>query len=186
MRNARRTVVLISLVLVVAAAGVALFTSRSSDKTSSPASVGGSSRSDGPDLGSVNGITLDGFDGGERVELASFAGKPLVVNFWASWCLFCIDEMPDFQSVYEDVSSKVAFLGVNIQDDLSQAKELAKLTGVNYAFASDATGEVFRKLDSRSMPTTIFVNAQGDIVERFAGPLDADQLGDRIRKHFGV
>ncbi|MGH7856569.1 MAG: TlpA family protein disulfide reductase, partial [Candidatus Binatia bacterium] len=53
-------------------------------------------RPSGGELGSVADVTLDGFGTTEEVELASFRGTPLVLNYWASWCVFCIAEMPDF------------------------------------------------------------------------------------------
>lgn len=172
----RRLVIALFSLAAVAGLGVLVTSSRGSDDAAT-------SRSS---QGSVDGITLAGFDSPDRVELSSFRGEPLVINYWASWCLFCIEEMPDFQRVYEEVEGDVAFLGVNIQDAVAPAKELAKATGVRYPLASDPNGDIFQKLRARSMPTTVFVDEGGEIVERFSGPLTAKQLRDRIRKHFDV
>jgi thiol-disulfide isomerase/thioredoxin len=185
-RSPRRQVIVLSIVSVLGAVAlVALFTTTGDDTASTARSARGETETERT-LGTVDGIRLDGFGSAKRVELTSFRGKPLVLNYWASWCLFCIEEMPDFQSVYEDVEDDVAFLGVNIQDDHGQAKHLAKVTGVSYPLASDPKGDIFQKLKARSMPTTVFVNAKGAIVERFSGPLTADDLRERIRRHFGV
>lgn len=172
--------------LLGAAAVVALFTSAGSDGGDAAQRTAGRGSSEASSLGTVDGIMLEGFGSDEAIDLGSFEGRPLVVNYFASWCLFCVEEMPDFQSVYEEVQDDVAFLGVNIQDDLGHAKQLVKITGVRYALATDPSGDIFQKLESRSMPTTVFVNAKGAIVERFSGPLTAADLRERIRSHFGV
>ncbi len=185
MPTARRQLIVITVVVLLAAvAVVSLFTARGDDGTSA-SDAAESASSSGRTLDTVDGIRLAAFGSDDEIDLASF-GEPLVVNYWASWCLFCIEEMPAFQSVYEDVKGDVAFLGVNIQDDESQAKRLLKLTGVKYPHASDPNGDVFQKLRSRSMPTTVFVDETGGILERFSGPLTAAELRERIREHFGV
>ncbi len=176
-----RRVVLAS-VMLVAVGGTAVGLLRTPDRSDGRSSSGPSGKS----LGSVRGISFDGFDTSDRTELDSFRGKPVVVNYWASWCLFCIAEMPDFQKVYESVSDRVEFLGVNIQDDLDEAKRLAEVTKVRYPLASDPDGAAYKRLKGFSMPTTWFIDAEGRVVERFSGPLTADQLAQRIEKHFGA
>lgn len=146
----------------------------------------GSDTDSRPELGTVSAIELEGFDGGDKVKLSSFEGKPLVLNYWASWCLFCIEEMPDFQTVYEEVADEVAFLGVNIQDSPSNAKDLLEVTEISYPVASDPEGDVYLDLGGRSMPTTVFVDERGEIVERFSGPLSATQLRERITHNFAI
>ncbi|MGH7860154.1 MAG: TlpA family protein disulfide reductase [Candidatus Binatia bacterium] len=173
-----RTIALITIFVILGgAAMVTLFTSTRDD---------GGTSAGGRSLGSVDGISLDGFDSPEKIELASFEGRPLVLNYWASWCLFCIEEMPDFQNVYERVKDRVHFIGVNVRDDLSAARGLAKATGVKYPLASDPKGEIYQRLRGVAMPTTWFVDKVGRIVERFSGPLTAPELADRIREHFGA
>jgi thiol-disulfide isomerase/thioredoxin len=179
----RRRFVLVS-VLVAALGGAAAVAVTRTDR-SDPQGEGSSTKASGRTLGSVEGISLDGFGTSKKVELDSLRGKPLVINYWASWCPFCISEMPDFQKVYEKVSDRVEFLGVNVQDDLDEARRLARLTRVRYPLATDPEGDVYRRLRGFAMPTTWFVDEEGRIVERFSGPLTAEQLGARIRKHFG-
>lgn len=148
--------------------------------------VVGGDRDREPDLGSVAGVTLDAFPGEGTVELAAFGGKPLVLNYWASWCAPCIQEMPEFQAVYEEVGDQVEFLGVNIQDVPEQAERLVEVTGVRYPLASDPLGEWFQEIGGIGMPTTLFIDEEGTIRERFTGPLSERALRDRISEHFGV
>lgn len=175
----RRAAVVTLSVIALGAGGVALFSSR----TSTP---GVGERASEPSGGSVAGIVLDGFGTSDKLELSSFQGKPLVLNYWASWCPFCIAEMPDFEKVHQEVAASVTFLGVNIQDDLELAEELVAQTGVTYPLAMDPEGKVYERLEGFAMPTTWFVDKRGTIVERFNGPMTADQLRARIREHFDV
>ncbi|MGH2759900.1 MAG: TlpA family protein disulfide reductase [Actinomycetota bacterium] len=180
----RRLILIIVLIAAVGSAATIAFTASDPPGTVSD-KTGSSKKSAGRSLGSVAGLSFDGFGRSEKVELDAMRGKPLVLNYWASWCPFCISEMPDFQNVYERVSDRVEFLGVNIQDDVGEAKHLARVTGVRYPLAVDPDGDVYRRLRGFSMPTTWFIDAKGRIVERFSGPLDAEQLADRITEHFG-
>jgi thiol-disulfide isomerase/thioredoxin len=135
----------------------------------------------------VAGIVLDGFASSEKIDLSSFRGRPLVINYWASWCGFCIAEMPGFQKSYERVGRDVAFLGVDIQDQLDPAQTLRKQTGVRYPLASDRSGRVFRRLGGGlGMPTTFFVDRRGIVIQRYVGPLTQSQLDARLHKLFGV
>lgn len=135
---------------------------------------------------------IEPMDGGPFVSLKEAqAGKPFVINFWASWCVYCIREMPDFQRVYERAAGRVSFLGLdllNIQGETrSAAAKLAGETGVRYPLGYDEGAELYARMTPRLlMPTTILVRADGRVAFRQFGPLTARQLQDLIRKHFGI
>ena len=122
------------------------------------------------------------FDG-EVTSLPDLSGEPLVVNFWASWCPPCIAEMPEFEEVHQERRDEVRFVGLNTQDSLAQARQLAVQTGVSYDLGLDPDGELFRDFEVVSMPSTYLVNEAGAIVHRHAGILDAQQLHDLIDTH---
>ncbi|CAN5339636.1 hypothetical protein BH24ACT7_BH24ACT7_00210 [soil metagenome] len=119
------------------------------------------------------------FDG-EPGTLADFAGRPLVLNFWASWCPPCLAEMPDFEEVHQQLKGEVAFLGLNLQDDLAAAQRLADQTGVTYPLAADPEGAIFRRFGGIAMPTTVLIDADGEVVEVHAGVIFADDLAELI------
>ena len=112
---------------------------------------------------------------GETVTLADYAGKPLVVNFWASWCPSCVVELTAaFLPAQLALGEEVDFLGVNIQDERQRALELVEETGVLFDLAEDSGGALYRALGGLGMPFTVFVSAVHN------GPLTEDQLVNKI------
>jgi len=130
-------------------------------------------------------IRLVDFDG-DAFTLGDYRGTPLVVNFWASWCPSCAAEMPAFESVYQEFDGEVEFVGINNNDNREAALELARSTGVTYRLAEDPRGEAFAALGGSGMPTTLFIDRDGGVVERVAGGLSAGQLTALIEEHLEV
>lgn len=130
-------------------------------------------------------VAMVDFDG-ELVTLSAYAGTPVVLNFWASWCPFCIAEMPDFERVSQATADQVAFIGVNLQDDAGLAKSLAGETGVTYLLTRDPQGVVFAAFGGIGMPTTVFVDASGIVREVVTGQMSESQLRSKIAEHFSV
>ncbi|MDQ3954311.1 MAG: DUF3179 domain-containing protein [Actinomycetota bacterium] len=133
----------------------------------------------------VSGIALTDFQG-EKFSLGDYEGKPLVVNFWASWCPSCTAEMPAFDRAYRKLESQVAFVGINQNDTHEAARELARSTGVTYRLAEDPRGETFALFGGAGMPTTVFIDEEGVVVETIAGELTEDQLLSLVEEHLGV
>ncbi len=126
------------------------------------------------------------FDGATST-FAEFAGRPLVVNFWASWCPSCVAEMSAaFRPVQEQLGGQVTFLGMNIQDQRGLALELLDETGVQWINAEDADGALYAELGGLGMPFTILIDPLGNVVETHNGPLTESQLRDKLAEHFGV
>jgi cytochrome c biogenesis protein CcmG/thiol:disulfide interchange protein DsbE len=130
-------------------------------------------------------VEMVGFDG-ETVALADYAGTPVVLNFWASWCPFCIAEMPDFEDSSNAHIDQVAFIGVNLQDDAGAADSLAVETGVTYQLARDPQGVVYSAFGGIGMPTTVFIDADGVVAEVVTGQLSRDALEAKIDQHFNA
>jgi thiol-disulfide isomerase/thioredoxin len=130
-------------------------------------------------------VELPGLRGG-RVRLADLRGRPVVLNFWASWCPPCLAEMPEFQRVHRRLGDRVAFLGVNQRDQAQAAEELARSTGVTYPLAVDVAGRSFDAFGGLGMPTTVLIRADGTVADIYAGQLDETLLRERIRRVLGV
>lgn len=131
-------------------------------------------------------FSLDAFGEAGEVTSAQFQGTPLVLNFWASWCPFCIEEMPGFERVNQEFGGAVAFLGVDLQDDRGLAGDLAERTGVTYRLAEDRDGSLFAAVGGLGMPTTLLVSADGHIEEKITGPIESDELRRLILEHLFV
>ncbi|MBM3684549.1 MAG: TlpA family protein disulfide reductase [Actinobacteria bacterium] len=129
--------------------------------------------------GSVSALTFTRFDG-TTGSFADYAGKVVVVNFWASWCVPCVKEMPDFEAVFGEFGGSVAFLGLNVQDQLADAQDLATRTGVTYDLARDPRGDLLRVFGGVAMPTTAFVRADGTVAAATSRTFDQAALRERI------
>ncbi len=126
------------------------------------------------------------FDG-SRSSLADFAGKPVVINFWASWCPSCVAEMATaFRPVAAELEGQVTFLGMNIQDEREKALALLDETGVEWVNAEDPTGALYVEFGGLGMPFTVYVDAAGDVVDTHNGPLSESQLRSAIAEHFST
>ena len=194
-RSARTVLVGAALaVLVVVGALVGVLATRSTPSgpdglTAAPTELGAPPLQDRPapqEQFPLPPVTLEAFGDGEKVEIASYRGEPLVVNFWATWCAPCVKEMPDFQKVATEVEGEVAFLGVDVMDSAINAEPFVEKLGIAYDLAVDLRGEYWKRLNSFGMPTTLFVRPDGTVVYRHTGPLDADQLRELLSEHLDV
>ena len=122
----------------------------------------------------------------KRVRLADFAGRPVVVNFWASWCVPCRKEMPDLQAASQRLKPRVAFVGVNHQDARDSAAEFEREVGVRYPSGWDPDGGVARKFGVAGLPTSVLVDAKGRIVARRLGEVSERELLDLVARAFGI
>lgn len=110
------------------------------------------------------------------LRMSSLRGKPSVVNFWATWCPFCVEEMPVFERVHQEFAQDVRFVGINLEDRDELALKLANGTGVTYELLKDPDGDYFDAVRGRGMPTTLFVDADGSVAHHQVGPITAQQL----------
>jgi len=118
------------------------------------------------------------------VRLLDFQGKPVVLNFFGSWCSPCLREMPDFQAVFERYKGKVAFIGVTVTDTRPNAEAVLERTGVTYPAAFDPENKVAIAYGVTGMPTTVFISPQGKLVERAQGEINEPQLENILERLF--
>ncbi len=125
----------------------------------------------------------------QEKTLLSFKGKPVVLNFWASWCGPCKKEFPDFQKAYEQYGQDVEFVMVNLTDGSRETKESAEsyIKSENYTLPIyfDTKGDAANTYAIYSIPTTYFIDKDGYIVASAQGMIQADTLQtgiDMIRK----
>jgi thiol-disulfide isomerase/thioredoxin len=107
-------------------------------------------------------------------------GRPVVLNFWASWCGPCRMEMPAFERASLKYADQAAILGINQAESSETIQRFAQNTGVTYPLLVDEDWVVNNKYGVSNLPTTIFVDADGVIREVFVGTMNQAVLEDKI------
>ena len=123
-------------------------------------------------------------DASGSVSLEEFRGRPVVLNFWASWCVPCRKEMPTLQEVSEEVQDRIAFVGVNHQDSRGEAVAFLDDTGVDFPAGYDPEGATATAYGLYGMPTTVFISPDGRILERHRGEISESELRRKIELLF--
>ena len=117
---------------------------------------------------------------GNAVRLTDKIGKPVVLNFWASWCPPCKAEMPDFNEAYEEWGDTVAFMMVNMTDGgretVETAKSFIEKEGFSFPVYFDTEYEAAIAYSATSLPVTYFIDADGYLIARAMGMIDAETL----------
>ena len=129
-----------------------------------------------PDYSAPN-FSMEDRDG-NVVRLADFVGKPVILNFWASWCGPCKSEMPDFQAAYEKYGEEIHFIMLNctVSDSKDDAGSLIADNGYTFPVYFDTTGEASYAYGASSIPMTFFIDAEGNLVTYARGALSAELL----------
>ena len=121
---------------------------------------------------------------GNPVQLYDYIGKPLVVNFWASWCGPCQMEMPHFEDKYQELGDEVQFLMINMTDGgretMDSASAFIAEKGYTFPVLYDTDSNAALTYGAYSLPTTYFIDADGYAVAQATGAIDADTLQQGI------
>ena len=127
------------------------------------------------------GVNIDftAFDGSTS-NFATYAGTPLVVNFFSRPCAPCVTEMPEFEAVFQAFDGAVAFVGISTDARFDDAELIVEQTGVTYDLGWDPNADVIERFGGFAMPTTEFVDAAGVVRETWSGVLTATELTAKI------
>ena len=118
--------------------------------------------------------------GGGTFDTAKLAGKPFVLNVWATWCGPCAREQPALRLLQQHYGSRVGFLGIDYRDDSSAAKAWLEQFGVAYPSLSDPSGRFAKDLGFPFLPDTYVVDATGTIRYAIFGETNGVQLGGLV------
>lgn len=124
---------------------------------------------------------LTRFDNGQSLNLSELKGKGIVLNFWASWCVPCQNEMPALEKAwqrYQDVG--IVFVGVNLWDEKDNALAFLKEHAVTYPNGIDSQDQISSDYNIQGIPTTWFIAPDGTVVSKVMGPLDLEMLDEAI------
>ncbi len=134
----------------------------------------------GDDVQAVE-IEFELLDGGSAT-IDSYLDRPVVLNFFASWCTPCITEMPSLESIHQQ-RPDIAFVGLAYNDTPTRAREIVVDTGVSYATGIDPDSAIGNAYEILGMPTTLFIAPDGEIAYQHTGGLTADQITEHINAH---
>ena len=119
--------------------------------------------------------------GGQLVSLENYKNKPLVLNFWASWCPPCRDETPGMERIwrkYEDQG--VVILGINVQDREKEAERYISEFGVTFSNALDLDGSITVDYGVTGLPVTFFIDNDSVVKGRWVGSISEDRLDNWV------
>ncbi|NEU31651.1 TlpA family protein disulfide reductase [bacterium LRH843] len=120
----------------------------------------------------------------ETVSLSEFKGKPVIINFWATWCPPCRAEMPHMQRLYKE--NDVVILAVNVtssESHVSDVENFVQELGLSFPVLLDEQGEIGALYQVRPLPTSIFVDREGFIHKRHVGPMNVEMM-ERVFEEF--
>ncbi len=123
---------------------------------------------------------------GERIRLTDFRDTPVLVNFWASWCVPCREEMPELEAVRARYGGRLEVVGINMWDDPESAGALLEELGVTYPQGVDRSGDVVRAFGIDVVPSTAFITADGRFAALANGKPSPAELQSMISEHLGL
>ncbi len=113
---------------------------------------------------------------GNAVSLEDFSGKPVILNFWATWCGYCIKEMPDFQKAYEEYGDEIQFLIINTDNSIKEGEKFIENKGYTFPTYYDLDREATITYSITGIPRTIAIDKDGNIIYNRAGMINEAQL----------
>jgi cytochrome c biogenesis protein CcmG/thiol:disulfide interchange protein DsbE len=130
-------------------------------------------------------FTLSPVDGGAPVSLASLRGKPVVINFWATWCVPCYEEHGVLVDAARREGDGVQFIGVVYEDEADRVRDFLGRQGQAYPSLMDEDGKAAMSFGVYGVPETFFVDAEGKIAAKYVGPVTPAAIEQNLAKAKG-
>ncbi|AKU89819.1 TlpA family protein disulfide reductase [Vulgatibacter incomptus] len=130
-------------------------------------------------------FALASVDDGSPISLESLRGQPVVLNFWATWCLPCQQEHGVLYQGSRIFGDKVRFVGVVYEDEKPKIEEFLNRFGSGYPALLDEGGKIAIAYGVTGVPETFFIDASGNVVSKYNGPLSPDLLRTHVRGILG-
>ncbi|MBI2314456.1 redoxin domain-containing protein [Candidatus Daviesbacteria bacterium] len=128
---------------------------------------------------------LEDFNG-NKVKLSDFRGKPVFIDFWAAWCPFCVEEMPEIDKVHKEFGDKLVVLGIHRSEteEIGEGAQFAQERGVTYTLLKDSTGQVYKTFTGgrNFMPYAVYIDKDGVIRSIKAGPKTAEEIKKNVEE----
>lgn len=138
-----------------------------------------------PSFRSAPEFALRLYTGGE-IRIGDLRGKPVVVNFWASWCPPCRQEAPLLERMAKEYRERgVVFVGVNVWDNDEDARRFLQEFGVSFPTGPDPRGQISIDYGVTGLPETFFIDRQGQVTHKWLGPVPEDRFRGLIEEIVG-
>lgn len=183
-------IIVISGIITIAVAGILFLVLRPDTFPDSPQTsvdnqlpIQSASESNTASLTKAPDFSLKDYNG-KIVSLSDFAGKPLLINSWAAWCPFCRKELSDFSLIQKEFGYKITIIAIDRAESLGTAKRYSDELGVtnNLVFLLDPDDSFYQSIGGFSMPETIFVDKNGNIKMHKRGPMDLNEIREKIQQ----
>lgn len=165
------------VVFATAAVVIALNRGRSTTAPSASASPQAKSGFEGKPPPSLSLQDLDG----KPSSADRFRGQPVVMNFWATWCIPCRAEMPDIEHEARAWAGKATFVGVDDAEDVPTIRTFTQDLGITYQIWRDPDGQVEKVFNAPGLPYTVFLDAQGNVQVVYLGQMSRDYMEQQLR-----
>ena len=143
-----------------------------------------------PGMPIKEGVAAPDFTGelmdGTSITLSELQGKPVIINFWATWCGPCVKEMPAFERLKDDFGDKIGIIAVNCGDDAETVKDFVEENGYTFPVVLDEEYSISMLYPTNSIPYTVVLDAEGKVAHISTGALDADTMYERYKEALGV
>ena len=143
-----------------------------------------------PGMPIKEGVAAPDFTGelmdGTSITLSELQGKPVIINFWATWCGPCVKEMPAFERLKDDFGDKIGIIAVNCGDDAGTVKDFVEENGYTFPVVLDEGYSISMLYPTNSIPYTVVLDADGKVTHISTGALDADTMYERYKEALGV
>lgn len=131
--------------------------------------------------GAAPDFTIQTFDG-QSITLSELQGQPVIINFWASWCIECDKEMAFLEDASQQYAGQITFLGIDYLDTEPKALAYLDRFDITYPNAPDLGGRISNDFNIKGVPETFFIAKDGTIQDLKIGPLSETELENKIRE----
>jgi cytochrome c biogenesis protein CcmG/thiol:disulfide interchange protein DsbE len=132
------------------------------------------------------GNTAPGFElanlSGQSIRLGDLRGRPVLINFWATWCGYCLQELPVIEKYYERYASELIVLAVDVGDSLADVRSVVKKYGFTFPVLRDPNSIVFQQYRLDSFPVTFVLDTEGVVLVKHQGYMSEDKLVEYLNK----
>lgn len=123
---------------------------------------------------------------GTTFTLSELQGKPVIINFWATWCGPCVQEMPAFQRLKEDFGDEIGIIAVNSGEDEETVMEFVEENGYTFPVVLDADYDVSMLYPTNGIPYTVILDEEGSVTHLSTGATDADTMYEIYKEALGL